>query len=65
MSLIILGIVSIVLVLLIVGTAIPATRPDAYTYPDLENPPRYVCTQATDLCLLMSVLIVVHSIIIY
>ena len=42
MSLIILGIVSIVLVLLIIGTANPATRPDGHTEPDLENPPRYV-----------------------
>ena len=57
MTLIILGIVSIVLVLLIIGIAIPATRPNAYTFIDLENPPKYVCTEATDLCMLKSVLL--------
>ena len=43
MSLIILGIVSIVVVLLIIGTVLPKTRPNAYTIHDQENPPRYVC----------------------
>lgn len=42
MSLIILGIVAVVVVLLVIGTAVPTTRPSPYRYDDLENQPQTV-----------------------
>ena len=53
-------ILSIVVVPLIIGTAIPVTRPDSYTIRDLENPPQYVCIQALfsimSVCMLLNTL---------
>lgn len=42
MALIIFAIVSVVIVILVIGTAIPYVRPNAYTSDDLENQPKQV-----------------------